>query len=649
MTRVGLDVALLDMEMDDILMNDALINFQTFFLKKNVLALTERMQNKKLKKSKPKKQSATPQNNPKAQIAENKLETQPLTLEEKYFNTKENLTSEAFMSKLEEFSLTNNTKNFNLKSTIGSLDDLLLISETNEILASVKMFLHLQIANTLLSGRVISGSETMQQDDFSKVIRMLHLVFEFINNSEDQIKISNSISREEMNLTDTSKPLLVSMSILQTICDTDIEFWNLLRSSHQSSTRNYIEILAYSKDIILICQKCIDYNNKEKILIPQEICSLYIRLMQHLYHLPPSLDQHFLSSNRIGEFNNFIRLNSASKIDKHRSTLYYIVYLSNRGRFQLAKQLLLISHISDSIEQKDIQTQILYNHALTSLGISAFRDGEFEFSHQFLSQLHCMNKSRELLGQNLNNARERTELRKLIDLKVQIPVHMEISPNVAEFAYLISALFSEFYNYILKLSSKQLNSGINFENTSQPNHFRHILSKIEKEYIFIGEPEKVIEHVYCLFVAILNHDYPKCSEIIRSQNLHDHVFIKIEYPEDIIEQIEAKCKEMCMISFVVNHQCILKSIKLEELAEDFDVGEYEIMMLIGKCIHENIVCAYIDMESLQIVFTESARDLMNLEERDNIKKFNLLCEKASAFLSNIENQTMMVDRNNIVE
>ena len=92
-------------------------------------------------------------------------------------------------------------------------------------------------------------------------------------------------------------------------------------------------------------------------------------------------------------------------------------------RYYVARDKLLMSHIQDNIDKVDTKTMILYNRALVTIGLSAFREGlvqkvrarpvpeHFEFSQYltlFLSpllQAHdcltgtCSGRVRELLAQ----------------------------------------------------------------------------------------------------------------------------------------------------------------------------------------------------------------------------------------------------------
>lgn len=59
-----------------------------------------------------------------------------------------------------------------------------------------------------------------------------------------------------------------------------------------------------------------------------------------------------------------------------------------------------MSHIQDVIDKVDTKTMILYNRALVTIGLSAFRLGLVQKAHDCLSGI-CSGRVRELLAQGL--------------------------------------------------------------------------------------------------------------------------------------------------------------------------------------------------------------------------------------------------------
>ena len=66
---------------------------------------------------------------------------------------------------------------------------------------------------------------------------------------------------------------------------------------------------------------------------------------------------------------------------KARALLCLVFHHSLMGQYHRARDMLLMSHLQDSVSSMDIHTQILYNRAMASLGICAFKNGLIQESY----------------------------------------------------------------------------------------------------------------------------------------------------------------------------------------------------------------------------------------------------------------------------
>lgn len=59
-------------------------------------------------------------------------------------------------------------------------------------------------------------------------------------------------------------------------------------------------------------------------------------------------------------------------------------------RYYVARDKLLMSHIQDNIDKVDTKTMILYNRALVTIGLSAFREGLVQkVCYNMLCMIRC--------------------------------------------------------------------------------------------------------------------------------------------------------------------------------------------------------------------------------------------------------------------
>merc|ERR1711937_345111 len=110
-----------------------------------------------------------------------------------------------------------------------------------------------------------------------------------------------------------------------------------------------------------------------------------------------------------------------------------------------------MSHLQETIHKYDISSQIIYNRALTQLGLCAFRIGLLEVSHSCLSEIFSNQKPKELLAQGITTVRYQ-DINKEIEKEMQeernrlVPYHMHINLDMLEGCYLLGVMILEVPN-----------------------------------------------------------------------------------------------------------------------------------------------------------------------------------------------------------
>ena len=241
---------------------------------------------------------------------------------------------------------------------------------------------------------------------------------------------------------------------------------------------------------------------------------------------------------------NYLFKNSEG-IQRARAILHRIYFVALHDQYYDAKNMMLMSHLSESISSFDIVTQIHYNRTLVQVGLAAFRLGLIWESQTALQEICGSNRQKELLAQGVQVQRYSTltpEQERAERLR-QLPFHMHINIELLEACYLVVSMLLE----IPLLASL----------ASLPDQRRRVISKAfrrlldySERSVFQGPPENTRDHILQASKALSAGDYKRSVELIRAIKIWDLIPSK---SDEIRNMLEGKIKETGLETYLLTY------------------------------------------------------------------------------------------------
>lgn len=201
---------------------------------------------------------------------------------------------------------------------------------------------------------------------------------------------------------------------------------------------------------------------------------------------------------------------SGNSLLRTRAMLSHVYHYALHNDFHTARDMLLMSHLQESIHSADVATQILYNRTVVQLGLCAFRVGLIKEAQATLQDIFTTQRVKELLAQGTHQQRfqtltpeqEKTEKQRLL------PFHMHINTELLEAAFLVSSMLVEIPLLASIDSEEQKRKAI-----SKP--FRRLLDFADRQ-VFTGPPESTRDHIMQASKALQDGEWEQCRDLIQS-------------------------------------------------------------------------------------------------------------------------------------
>ena len=389
--------------------------------------------------------------------------------------------------------------------------------------------------------------------------------------------------------------------------------WNLLIKISDPETIEYSHLLKDEIRLTRIMRNCFEYFRK----IGNTGSSGFIaaKLIEHIYFVSDDTiklikntsPDYVLSTEPEGYIcilSSFVYNKLADSSVVTKTALLESFNHSINGRYLQAKDLLLMFNLAEKLNS-DTYLSVLYNRALTSLGLCAFRLGRVQDCQNILEDLCNSGKLKELLSQtSLKGYGEIEEKRPIM------PYHLSLSIESIETAYYISVMLIE-----CPVLAAQLNDS---ERRSSCKLFQRLWQHYEKNPLS-GPPENHRDIVYCSTKELLRGEWSNCISLINQLK----IWTKIPNPSEVKQIYVTHVKQQAFKTFIASLKNTFHILKFERLEQIFDIPASKLLLLTCEMIHNDDIQAKLDpVSGCLITGKKDQNEFISVAEKLNQKAYS---------------------------
>jgi len=284
---------------------------------------------------------------------------------------------------------------------------------------------------------------------------------------------------------------------------------------------------------------------------------------------------------------------SGESLLRTRAMLSHIYHYALQNKFHTARDMLLMSHLQESIHNADVGTQILYNRAIVQLGLAAFRSGLIREAQAILLEIHSTQRVKELLAQGVQHTQRYTQLtpeQEKAERQRQLPFHTHINTELLEAAFLVSCMLVEI-PLLASIDSDELKR----KAISKP--YRRLLDFADRQ-VFTGPPESTRDHIMQASKALQDGEWEKCRNLVQSIKIWSLM------PEEaaVKEMLARRIQEEGLRTYLFTYAAHYSSVSLAMLARTFALPARTVTSLVSKMIWNEELAASLEQASQVVVF-----------------------------------------------
>ncbi|TVY49895.1 Eukaryotic translation initiation factor 3 subunit C [Lachnellula occidentalis] len=289
---------------------------------------------------------------------------------------------------------------------------------------------------------------------------------------------------------------------------------------------------------------------------------------------------------------NYLFINSEGII-RARAMLCQIYFLALHDNYYKARDMMLMSHLQETINAFDVHSQILFNRTLVQVGLCAFRAGLVYEAQTTLQEICGSGRQKELLAQGVMIQRynQVSPEQERLERQRQLPFHMHINLELLECVYLTCSMLLE-----IPLLA-QTGSSPDVKKRVISKTYRRMLEYHERQ-IFTGPPENTRDHVMQASKALAAGEWKKATTFIHEIKIWE----LMANPEAIKTMLSEQIQEEGLRTYLFTYAPYYDTLAVGTLSSMFELTDRKVAAIVSKMISHEELAAALDQVNSSIIF-----------------------------------------------
>ncbi|KAK7736236.1 Translation initiation factor 3 subunit c [Cytospora paraplurivora] len=484
----------------------------------------------------------------------------------------------------------------------------------------------IRVLLTLVSTRFDLGSgatTSMPLDHWKAAEKEIGLLLTTLNDNRDHIVVENAEEWEDdekpPTLEEGQKYIKVPGSIVSYIERLDDELTRSLQNI-DPHTSEYIERLSDEGALYNLIFRALLYYEElrkdETLEIDQEnINRIVSRRLEHVYFkpaqvvktleenswkaVPAEVDSAITPRAKTTEALDLVNVLStylfanSEGYHRARAMLAQIYFLALHDDYYKARDMMLMSHLQDTISTFNVSTQILYNRTLVQVGLCAFRKGLVYDAQNTLQEICGSGRQKELLAQGVMIQRysQVSPEQERLERQRQLPFHLHINLELLECVYLTCSMLLE-----IPLLA-QIGSSPDVKKRVISKTYRRMLEYHERQ-IFTGPPENTRDHVMQASKALAAGEWKKATEFIHAIKIWE----LMPNTDDIKSMLAKQIQEEGLRTYLFTYAPFYDTLAVETISSMFEIEPTKAAAIVSKMISHEELAAALDQVTKTVIF-----------------------------------------------